>query len=152
MANELHQANKTHVNRLRRALYDIDPATLEQTLRECFAHGARVHLAHPFEELDGAEGLYAQAYRPLLEAVPDLERRDFIFMGGESNGAYWVGCAGHYMGVMERAWLDIPPHAQSDRHALPRIFPHRGWANRGDASTMGYSTIDDAGERLGILP
>ena len=102
-------ANKAHLNRLRRALYDIDPATLQQTLRECFAQGARVHLAHPFEELDGAEGLYAQAYRPLLEAVPDLERRDFIFMGGESNGAYWVGCAGHYMGVMERAWLDIPP-------------------------------------------
>jgi hypothetical protein len=39
-------------------------------------------LAHPFEELDGAEGVYAQACRPLLEAVPDLERRDFIFMGG----------------------------------------------------------------------
>ena len=45
----------------------------------------------------------------MLQAVPDLERRDFIVMAGASNGGDWVGCCGHYMGVFERAWLDIPP-------------------------------------------
>jgi predicted ester cyclase len=42
-------------------------------------------------------------------ALPDLERRDFIRMAGESNGSHWVGCCGHYLGLFEQPWLDIPP-------------------------------------------
>ena len=31
-------------------------------------------------------------------------------MAGPANdGGDWVGCAGHYVGVFERPWLDIPP-------------------------------------------
>ena len=47
--------------------------------------------------------------------MPDLERRDFIVMAGPANdGADWVGCAGHYLGMFEQPWLDIPP----TRHAV----------------------------------
>lgn len=106
--------NRQSINRLRAALYDIDGARLPGQLSEIFAPSAVIHLAHPFEDLDGAEALYAQAYRPLLAAIPDLERRDFICIAGESDGAEWVGCAGHYTGVFEQPWLDIPP----TRHAV----------------------------------
>lgn len=68
-----------------------------------------MHLATPFEDLDGADGLYEAAYRPLIAAIPDLERRDFIVMAGADKGEDWVGCAGHYIGVFEYPWLDIPP-------------------------------------------
>jgi hypothetical protein len=50
-----------------------------------------------------------------LEAVPNLERREFILMGGKEEGSpegdshNWVGCCGHYVGVFEKPWLDIPP-------------------------------------------
>ncbi len=58
----------------------------------------------------GRPRLFEQAYAPLLAALPDLERRDFIVIGGPANdGADWVGCAGHYVGVFERPWLGIPP-------------------------------------------
>ena len=49
------------------------------------------------------------AYLPLLRAMPDLERRDFLVMAGETRGQNWVGCGGHYVGVFEQPWLDIPP-------------------------------------------
>lgn len=68
-----------------------------------------MQLANPLETLDGVAGLYEQGYAPLLHALPDLERRDFIVMAGESQGANWVGCCGHYLGVFKRPWLDIPP-------------------------------------------
>ena len=105
----IHDHNRQLFNPLRAALYDIDAATLQDQLRTIFAPDCAIHLASPFEDLNGPDALYAQAYAPLLAAIPDLERRDFIVMVGESNGANWVGCCGHYMGVFEHPWLDIPP-------------------------------------------
>lgn len=112
MAESIHNRNKERIGALRAALYDIDARALRGQLGEIFAVDCLVQLANPLETLDGAGGLYEEAYAPLLEAVPDLERRDFIVMAGASNGGDWVGCCGHYMGVFERPWLDIPPTRQ----------------------------------------
>jgi predicted ester cyclase len=106
---DIHHENKQFIGGFRRALYDIEPDKLRTQLRGLFAQDAKVHLATPFEDLEGADGLYEQAYVPLIHAIPDLERRDFIVMAGESRGQHWVGCAGFYVGVFEKAWLDIPP-------------------------------------------
>ncbi len=105
----IHNRNKEFIGRLRAALYDIDAGSLRRQLGEIFAADCEARLAHPFEVMTGAEALYEGAYVPLLHAAPDLERRDFIVMAGESRGQNWVGCAGHYMGVFERSWLEIPP-------------------------------------------
>jgi predicted ester cyclase len=109
MTNDIHQRNKNLVGRLRAALYDCDQEALRGQLRKVFAFDAEIHLAFPFEDLEGPDGLFEIAYRPLLMALPDLERRDFILMAGSANETNWVGCGGHYMGVFERHWLDIPP-------------------------------------------
>ena len=106
---DIHAKNKELIGRFRSALYDCDETQLRGQLREIFAPDAVIHLAFPFEDLDGPDGLFDGAYRGLLTAVPDLERRDFIVMAGDSNGHDWVGCGGHYMGVFENPWLDIPP-------------------------------------------
>lgn len=103
------QAAKALVNDLRAALYDCDPQHLQGQLHEVFASDCLIQLAFPFETLISVDALYQQVYVPLLAAMPDLERRDFIMMAGQSNGATWVGCGGHYIGVFERSWLDIPP-------------------------------------------
>lgn len=109
MTIDIHRHNKQFVGKFRAALYDCDEAVLNDQLQEVFAPDCDIHLAFPFEDLDGPNTLFEQAYKPLLAAVPDLERRDFIVMAGEANGDNWVGCGGHYMGVFERHWLDIPP-------------------------------------------
>lgn len=114
MIADIHLHNKHFVEKFRAALYDCDPAALKGQLREIFAPNAEIRLASPFEDLDGPDDLYETAYRPLLAAIPDLERRDFIVMAGPSNDDHWVGCAGHYMGVFEQPWLDVPP----TRHAV----------------------------------
>lgn len=112
MTASVHNQNKARFSQLRAALYDIDAERLPAVLSELFASDCAIHLAHPFEDIDGPAELHQRVYQPLLHAIPDLERRDFIVMAGHSPGAWsgdWVGCAGHYMGVFERAWLDIPP-------------------------------------------
>ena len=114
MTLDIHQQNKQLIGKLRAALYDCDAAALRGQLHEVFAPDCKIHLATPFEDLDGPGALYEQAYQPLLAAIPDLERRDFIVIGGRNDDDDWVGCAGHYMGVFEQPWLDIPP----TRHAV----------------------------------
>jgi len=109
MTTNIHQNNKQLISKFRGALYDVDHSKLKSQLAEVFAPDCEIHLAFPFEDLDGPGELYERVYQPLLQAVPDLERRDFILMAGGIEGGNWVGCCGHYMGVFEQLWLDIPP-------------------------------------------
>ncbi len=102
--------NKQLLEPLRAALYDYEPDRVQDALAAAFAPGAEVHLAHPFEDLDGAAGLYETALRPLRSAIPDLERRDTMVVAGTTAaGSEWVGCCGFYTGTFAGPWLDIPP-------------------------------------------
>ena len=109
MPIDIHQQNKQLIAKLSAALYDCDPSTLKQALHEVFAPDCAIYLASPFENVAGPDDLFERVFQPLLDAIPDMERRDFIVMAGEANGQNWVGCGGHYMGVFEHPWLDIPP-------------------------------------------
>ena len=107
---DVHALNKAALAPLRAALYDYQADALQAALKQLFRPDAVVHLATPLEDLDGPEGLYQQAYAPLRQALPDLERRDTIVMAGPSpQGHNWVGCCGYYTGTFVRPWLDIPP-------------------------------------------
>lgn len=109
MTKDNLQHNKQLIGKLGDILYDVDPYKLKNQLQEVFAPDCETHLAFPFEDLVGLGELYERAYQPLLTAVPDVERRDLILMAGGVDGENWVGCCGHYMGVFEQPWLDIPP-------------------------------------------
>jgi predicted ester cyclase len=106
---DTYKKNKELTAKLRHALYDCEAGQLELTLSEVFSPDARVHLAYPFEDLNGPSELYAKVFTPLMTALPDLERRDFIVIGGSADTGDWVGTAGYYTGVFEKPWLDIPP-------------------------------------------
>ena len=86
------------------------PSILKRLLANCFTTDAAVHLAHPFETLDGPAGLINEALLSLQKAMPDLERRDTLVMAGRSPlDLDWVGCCGYYAGTFDAPFLDIPP-------------------------------------------
>lgn len=120
-----HEANRALLAPLREAMHDWTDDGVRAALAACFAPAAEVHLAFPFEDLDGALGFYGDALAPLAAALPDLERRDFIVIAGDdSAGNDWVGCAGHYSGTFCAPFLDIAPtgHVASMRfHEFYRI-------------------------------
>ena len=113
-----HNTNKATIRAFRSALYDFDRGRLSSVVNNVFDPGCAVHLANPFEDLDGPGGLLDQALFPLADAVPDLERRDTIVIAGSVLGQDWVGCAGYYTGLFERPWLKIPP----TRHQISLRF------------------------------
>ena len=108
MTLSVHDRNRAFIGRFRSALYDLEPEHLREQLVELFAPDATIQLAYPLGTLAGPGALYEQAYAPLLRAIPDLERRDYIVMAGPQGDEAWVGCGGYYTGVFEQPWLDIP--------------------------------------------
>lgn len=107
---DLHSSHKDRLAPLRAAMYDFDMAGLRRILSELCTDDCAFHLCFPFETTQGADAYLDRVYAPLLAAVPDLERRDYIVMAGRTpEGADFVGCGGYYTGTFERPWLDIPP-------------------------------------------
>jgi predicted ester cyclase len=68
--------------------------------------------SHPLNEFNGVDSVSRDIWRPLLKAMPDLERRDLIFVGGRFEGRDYVAAVGHYCGTFRRDWLTIPATGQ----------------------------------------
>jgi predicted ester cyclase len=110
IAEDIHGRNKAALAPLRQALYNYQPDAVRAALLAVFTPDAIVHLATPYDDLDGPQGLYGDVFEPLHRAIPDLERRDTIVMAGPGAvDGDWVGCCGYYTGTFVRPWMDIPP-------------------------------------------
>ncbi len=104
-----HSQNKDLIARLWAAMYDFEPNRVLATLHDLCAADAVFRLAYPFESTEGVDPYFEKAYAPLIQAIPDLERRDHIVMAGPTeHGDDWVGCGGFYCGTFRAPWLDIP--------------------------------------------
>lgn len=108
MNSSNHTSNRQFFDQFREALYNLSSADLRTQLRSLFTEDATVQLGYPFGTLSGADAL-AEVYAPLIAAIPDLERRDYIVMAGPHDDEQWIGAGGYYTGVFENPWLDIPP-------------------------------------------
>jgi predicted ester cyclase len=94
---------------LQKALAAATPEGVRKAITQSFAPSAIIHMCHPFGDIAGPD-VFDTLYAPLLESMPDLERRDMIVLNGTTaEGQTWVGCMGNYMGTMMRPWLNIPP-------------------------------------------
>ncbi|NBB97770.1 MAG: polyketide cyclase [Alphaproteobacteria bacterium] len=104
------QQMKAALAPFRKAMETATPDGTRAALSDLMHPDAVIHICHPFGDLTGPEGLFATCYAPLLAALPDLERRDMIVMGGTTpEGQHWLGCMGVYMGTFCAPFLDIPP-------------------------------------------
>jgi predicted ester cyclase len=108
----VHDANKNRVAPLRDALYRGGAEAVRAAISRAFAPDAAIRLGHPFQEVAGPEDLWDRVWEPLLQAMPDMERRDFIVMAGprwgEGQSGDWVGLGGNIVGTLTAPWLGIP--------------------------------------------
>jgi predicted ester cyclase len=100
--------SKSRFAEFRAALYNCDRAKLPRQLGTLFAPDCAVRVPYPIADVRGSHGLFKAGYAPLLDAIPDLERRDYVVAGAVDRGEHWVGCGGYYTGVFEKTWLEIP--------------------------------------------
>ena len=109
----IHDDNKELIGSLRAGLRAAEPQALRHIARQLFAPNAQLRLGHPLGEMTGGDELWQRAYKPLLSALPDLERNDFIVMAGprwgKGKSGDWVGLGGHFVGTFTKPWLGIRP-------------------------------------------
>ncbi len=86
----------------------LTPATLDRWLDTHVAADVRWEMPCPFDSISGVEALKSQVWQPLLNAMPDLERRVDILLAGDFKGKQWVASCGHYVGLFKADWLGIP--------------------------------------------
>ena len=90
-----------------RAIVDSSPASLGRAIAGIYHADAEWRGAHPLNELRGVDAIENSVWRPLLNAMPDLERRDAIFIGGDWEGARYIGAVGNLLGTFRRDYLGI---------------------------------------------
>ncbi|WP_293866391.1 ester cyclase [uncultured Alsobacter sp.] len=103
-----HIQNKRVVRDALYALADSSPASVEKRLAAAYHPDAEWRGSHPLNEMRGLGAIADVVWRPLVQAFPDLERRDTIVIGGHYNGHDFVGTVGHYLGTFREDWLTIP--------------------------------------------
>lgn len=85
-------------------------ASLRQALQASVSPEARIHMCHPFGDISGPDAWFTHCFAPLMEAMPDLERRELIVLAGTTSASgNWVGICGNYLGTFTRPFLGLLP-------------------------------------------
>ena len=79
---ERNLANKRMVRDALQAVIDGPPAQIEAALAAVSADGALTRSSHPVNDQHGVAAIATTFWRPLRHALPDLERRDWLVIGG----------------------------------------------------------------------
>lgn len=89
-------------------LAEAPPAQVETLLDSICVPGLHWRGSHPLNERHGTAAVAADVWLPLKAALPDMERRDLICVGGSFEGRDYVAMVGHYCGTFRKDWLGIP--------------------------------------------
>lgn len=104
---------KRHFHNALAHLAEIPPAGLQKALYSLADPKTQWRAAHPMNVMQGNAAALRDIFLPLKTALPDLERRDLIFVGGKHEERTYIAAIGHYCGTFEEDWLTIPANGQS---------------------------------------
>jgi predicted ester cyclase len=74
-----------------------------------FAPKAQLFAPCPIDDCQDRAAALTRFWRPLLNAMPDLERRDDILIAGAWKDGAWTAALGHWEATFERPWLGLAP-------------------------------------------
>ena len=109
--SDIHTTNKAALQAMRAAMAEFEPGAVQAALKAVVAPDAVLHMPHPLGDFEGPEAFYAACYAPLIEAMPDLERRDWIVMAGRMRQGPigWAAAGITWARSWRRGWIFRPP-------------------------------------------
>ena len=104
-----HNNNKAALLPLHDALRTGDHDQAKAIFFDLMTQDVSVKISAPFHALNGVEMLWGKLSVTLLEAFPQMEKGDFIFMAGRrwgnSSDEDLVGFEGNFIGLLSKSWL-----------------------------------------------
>jgi predicted ester cyclase len=94
-------------------LRDIARATpdrLHSAAAAIFAPDATYISSHPVNQMQGLGEIVDRYLGPMKRAMPDLERRDDIFIAGHWQDADWISATGYYYGTLVGELFGLQPN------------------------------------------
>lgn len=66
------------------------------------------HVSAPINDLHNKEQMIKEFWQPLANALPDIERKPFINVESEYQGATWIASTGYFIGTFTQDFFGIP--------------------------------------------
>ncbi len=107
-------ANKRAVRAALQTLIEGPTEQIEKALAATHSEDALTRSSHPVNDQRGLAASAAALWQPLRRAFPDLERRDWLVIGGvdSESGAEHVAISGFYVGTFTAELFGIPANRQ----------------------------------------
>ncbi len=104
------QAKQTALNYFE-ALESAGPDTVSDVIEDFTGDHYLWRGVYPFRDQHGGRAAAEVFWKPFMQAVGHIQRRQDIFIAGnnELGGEQWVMSMGHFMGLFDREWLGIRP-------------------------------------------
>jgi predicted ester cyclase len=112
MSTETTMKNKALVWEFQQKLSSADAMTVPEIVKGYLHEDIVWNGPHPINQLKGSGAVIQNFWKPFLEAFPDFERNNDIFLGGAFKGDEWVSSMGHYVATFTNDWLGIPANGQ----------------------------------------
>ena len=94
---------------LRRLARAAPGSELREAVEAIFVPDAAYISSHPVDQMSGLDELIGRYLEPMKRAMPDLERRDDILIGGRWQDGDWVSATGYYYGTLTNKWFGLEP-------------------------------------------
>ena len=101
--------NKLIVRRYLNSIINEGISKLDDNLDKSFSKEIKVNCFHPLNEFSGLNDFKQKFWIPLFEALPDIERREQIVIGGAFRDKIQVGSISILSGTFKKSLFGIKP-------------------------------------------
>ena len=101
--------NKYLVRNYLKSIINDGVSKLEENLDKSFSKEVKVNCFHPLNEFSGLQDFKDKFWAPLFEALPDIERREQVVIGGAFRDKIQVGSISILSGTFKKPLFGIKP-------------------------------------------
>ena len=109
----INLVNKKNLRILLKNIAESNLENISKNISDAYHDDAEIRAFHPLNDLKGISEITEKLWKPLINAFPDLERRDNLILGGSFQDKIFVSTVAHLTGTFVNPWLNVPAHAKT---------------------------------------
>ena len=96
------------IDKLYAALSGANEAQIRKVAAATLSERVKWSACHPVNDLAGVSSVVDDFLLPMIQAMPDLERKPFIHIPGDYQGEQWIAGTGYFIGTFSAPLFGIP--------------------------------------------